>query len=149
MKFKIICGAVCLLCVAFLISIVLFAKRNIFTRESFENTKEGELVSLNDLNDSENNIFFIEFYADWCPFCKKIEGIWNKVYKNYNTEKHKDGKIIRVIQISDKNPHLKEFKQKFDFDIDGFPTIILMKNQVIEKYTGTRSYESLSTYLEK
>ncbi len=146
MNFKMMCGAVCILCVAFLISIVLFARRSIFT-ESFVTQDSGELTSLDELNDT-STIYIIKFYAKWCPYCKKIKDIWDKVYGQLNGIKKSSGETIKVFQIGEDNMNISKFKETFNFDIDGFPTIIKMKNNKIDVYEGSRTYESIKSFSE-
>jgi thioredoxin domain-containing protein 10 len=60
-------------------------------------------------------MWFVEFYAPFCGFCKKLEPIWNLVAQTlYNTN-------IRVGKVD-----CTRFKTVCHaFEIQGYPTVIL------------------------
>ena len=68
------------------------------------------------------------FYADWCPHCKKAKPEWQNLKSMYSGGKQINGYTINFVDVSDKN---KEIVDKFN--VEGFPTIKLIKgNQIIE-----------------
>lgn len=72
------------------------------------------------------------FYVDWCPHCKTAKPEWNELKEQY------DGKNINGYTIvfeeyncTEESSEIEEIVNKFN--IDGYPTIKLIKdNQVIE-----------------
>lgn len=69
------------------------------------------------------------FYTDWCPHCKKTKPEWAQLKKLYENEKKVNGYTLNFIEVDcDANKDLAD-----KFDINGYPTIKLVKgNQVIE-----------------
>ena len=74
------------------------------------------------------------FSTNWCPYSKKVKPVWNKLKSTLEKTNINDY-ILNFINIDgDKD---KDELTKFETDtkkkIEGYPTIILMKdNQIIE-----------------
>ena len=90
------------------------------------------------------------FYADWCPHCKTAKPEWESL-KNENDGKNINGYTVDFVEYncSNENPEINEMMDKYQ--IEGFPTIKLIKdNQVIEydaKPTKTTMEQFLTTVL--
>jgi thiol-disulfide isomerase/thioredoxin len=82
--------------------------------------KDFDPIATWKLNDSECSM--VLFYADWCPFCKKIKEEWEKLGKlagfcsicAFNCEKYQS--------------HFMKIKEDMPKLIISFPTIIVYKN---------------------
>ena len=86
---------------------------------------------------SQNNITVILCYADWCSHCPYVkEWFIDLVDKSPLSN-------VKFIAIEEKKIP-KEIINK----IGGFPTILININDSMEIYNGSRSKESLLTYLE-
>lgn len=144
-----LCGIVCVICIIFFISIILFAKKNIF--EKFSNSSDGEMTSFDQFDSSSNSTFYVKFWAPWCGYCQKMESDWNKLYEKYHNKTIKNSNV-KIFQIQDENHLAKQFSQKYNFTIKGFPTILKMQFSdnvpKIESYEGTRTFEAMSSYIE-
>lgn len=143
------CGVVCILCVLFLISILMFARKNIF--EAFSTSSDGEMTSFDQFDSSSDSIFLVKFWAPWCGHCRNMESDWNNVYNKYHNTTV-NNRNIKVYQIQDENPLAKQFSQKYNYTVKGFPTILKIRfvNQVpkIQSYEGSRTFEALSSFIE-
>lgn len=78
------------------------------------------------------------FKAEWCGHCTALKSLWNEL-KNDNELKKK---INFVEYDADKNP--KEVKEA---KIQGYPTLILTKNNKSIEYEGARTIESLKEFI--
>ena len=92
------------------------------------------------LNDSAELYFF---YTTWCPHCKKSMPVWQ------NLKSELDGKTMKGVTLSfievdcDKDAGLAE-----KFNVQGYPTIKLVKgNQVIE-YDAKPEKDTLMEFLQ-
>jgi thiol-disulfide isomerase/thioredoxin len=86
------------------------------------------------------------FYTDWCPHCKQAKPEWESLKTEY------DGKNINGYTLvmteydgENKTPEVQELLDKYD--VQGWPTIKLVKdNQVIE-YDAKPTKATLVTFL--
>lgn len=77
----------------------------------------------------------IMFYANGCGHCEKLKPIWRKLKSTYVT--------LQSIEAKGNGVLLDRY------GITGFPTIIKIKNgDLVSKYSGDRSIEDLSRYIE-
>ena len=83
------------------------------------------------------------FYTTWCPHCKKSMPIWQSLKSDFDNKQFK-GTTINFIEVDcDKDTALAE-----KFNIQGYPTIKLVKgNQVIE-YDAKPSKDTLMEFLQ-
>lgn len=78
------------------------------------------------------------FKAEWCPHCVNFKPTWNDIQKNMSS------KVEFVTYDADKNKN--EIKQ---FNIEGFPTIILKKEDKAIEYVGPRDINSVKEFIEQ
>tara|TARA_Y100000389_G_C17451470_1_gene515117 strand:+ start:2273 stop:2761 length:489 start_codon:yes stop_codon:yes gene_type:complete len=89
------------------------------------------------------------FHTNWCPHCKKAKPIWNQLKDKY------DGKIMhdsvltfKIVNGDDEEDFINDFESRYKKEIDGYPTILLVKNDKVLEYDGKPNYESLSKFVE-
>jgi thiol-disulfide isomerase/thioredoxin len=86
------------------------------------------------------------FYVDWCPHCKTAKPEWNELKQQY------DGKningytvIFEEYNCTEESSEIEDIVNKFN--IEGYPTIKLIKdNQVIE-YDAKPSKSTMEQFL--
>lgn len=93
-------------------------------------------------DDSTNMAEVYYFYTDWCPYCKKAQPIWEKI-KNQYSEKTLNGKILYFKEVNCE----KEEKIADQFNIEGYPTIKLVKGNEIIDYDAKPDEKSLTEFL--
>jgi thiol-disulfide isomerase/thioredoxin len=83
------------------------------------------------------------FYTEWCPHCKKSMPIWQSLKSDLDNKEFK-GVTLNFIEVDcDKDTALAE-----KFNVQGYPTIKLVKgNQVIE-YDAKPSKDTLMEFLQ-
>ena len=128
-----------LILIFFIILIHIFL--NNFLLKSFN--KNNNKNNINNINNTEQNnkIIIYFFYADWCTHCKYYKPIF-KEFKN----KIKDDSNIDVFEINaDVNENGNINKELYDkYNIEGFPTTIIIKNNIITKLVGKKSINELA-----
>ena len=82
-----------------------------------------------------NNTLYL-FKADWCGHCKNFMPIWKDLQKSVGN------KINFNTFDADKNKN--EIKE---FNIQGFPTLILIKNNTKIEYEGERDVKSITDFI--
>jgi len=106
-------------------------------------------IDYGDISISPEKINVTLFYAEWCGHCNKfMNETWGQIKENFESnESYKLNEINCTNMKSDiKTPAGK--------NIEGFPTLIFnYKNKkgdyIEEEYNGPRTYDVLSTVLEK
>lgn len=99
-------------------------------KDNFSPTNKKEL---NNLIKKHKNLC-IMFLAPWCGYCKRLKE--ERVIENLIDNG------INVMVIDDNNPLTREMK------VEGFPTIMCVKNGMIKKYTGERTAEGIIKYMK-
>lgn len=82
------------------------------------------------------------FYTEWCPYCKKAKPIWNEVKEKYENEP-----INNTIVYFKEIDCDKDEKMADEYNIEGYPTIKLIKDGQIIEYDAKPSVENLEKFL--
>ena len=99
-----------------------------------------ELVSASD-DITEIDIYY--FFTEWCPYCKKARPIWDNLKEQYN-EKLFNGKTLNFKEVDcEKNEQMAD-----RFNIEGYPTIKLVKGNQVVDYDAKPDAESLQEFLQ-
>lgn len=85
---------------------------------------------------SEKKDIFL-FKADWCGHCKGFFPSWNKLKEEHSS------KYNFITYDSEKNK--EEIK---NWNIEGFPTIIVKKGKDAMEYVGPNEYNSVLSFIE-
>ena len=101
--------------------------------DSFNLTKEN-LTKEN----FTNNVVVYYFNAEWCGHCKQFKPIWNEFCNSLTPA---DNIITKSLNCDTD----KELCSKFN--IEGYPTIIIDKNNEIINYSGPRTVDGLRNAL--
>jgi len=107
---------------------------------SFVTNKELQTASAADSGVNDIDVLF--FYTDWCPFCKKARPAWDKIKEKYN-EKPLNGKTLFFKEINCE----KEEKLADQYNIEGYPTIKMIKGDEVVDYDAKPTEKSLTEFL--
>ncbi|KAK3276386.1 hypothetical protein CYMTET_15532 [Cymbomonas tetramitiformis] len=90
----------------------------------------------------QQRAIFVEFYAPWCPYCKRLEPIWKELAEESSV--NESGLQIARIN-ADK---YTEFMDRYD--VEGYPTLILFKEgRPISTYRGRAELQALKTFVNQ
>ena len=95
--------------------------------------------------DNKEDISIIYFYTEWCPYCKKAKPEWDKFssyvnnFNNTNEDYH-----ITLISIDCE----KDTKTADKYNVSGYPTIKLIKNNQVYDYDAKPNKDRLVEFLE-
>lgn len=96
-----------------------------------QNSKEAELLL---------------FYVDWCPHCKTAKPVWNDIKSEYENKTINGYKVIFTeINCTEETSEVEQMMNKYN--IEGFPTIKLLKDGQIIEYDAKPTKETLTQFL--
>lgn len=93
------------------------------------------------------------FYVDWCPHSKVAKQEWNKIKEKFD-KKVVNGTVLDFIEINgeeDDGQIMNAFEAKHqltgDKKIDGYPTIILVKDEQVIEFDAKPNEKSLTEFI--
>ena len=93
------------------------------------------------LNDvvSKNDLVILDFYADWCPLCKKMAPDLGRLADSHNGR-------VKVVKVN-----VEEATKLADqYKIERLPTIMVLKNgKIVDTTTVFQDYQNLVKIVEK
>jgi thiol-disulfide isomerase/thioredoxin len=99
---------------------------------------KSESSTFNMKGGSENDATLYLFKAEWCGHCKGFKNTWD------NLQTEMSNKIKFVTYDSDVNKDA--IKQ---YNIEGFPTLILKSQDKAVEYVGSRDIDSLKDFINQ
>ena len=95
---------------------------------------------------SNNSAELLFFYADWCPHCKAAKPIWSDLKSEYEN-KTINGHTIIFTEIDCSSETAEVDKMMNKYNIEGYPTIKLLKDGQIIEYDAKPSKATLVQFL--
>ena len=86
------------------------------------------------------------FYADWCPHCKTAKPIWNDLKTQYQN-KTINGYHVVFTEINCTSESAETEQMMNKYNIEGFPTIKLLKDGQIIEYDAKPTKDTLNEFL--
>lgn len=86
------------------------------------------------------------FFADWCPHCKAAKPIWNELKTEYQN-KTINGYQVVFTEIDCSEETAEVDKMMNQYNIEGYPTIKLLKDGQVIEYDAKPSKETLTQFL--
>ena len=107
-----------------------------------------EFIEIGSDKGSINDGTLYYFFADWCPICKKCKPIMSELEDFYrkNPIENIDFKIIQINGETNEED-LTSFEKQYDINIDGYPSIYLVKNDKIIEYDAKPQLETLKEFI--
>jgi len=97
--------------------------------------------------ESKNEAELLLFYANWCPHCKSAKPEWEKVKSEYENKLINGYKVI-FVEVDCSSPNPNTTKMMDEYNIEGFPTIKLNKNNQIITYDAKVTQDHLVEFLK-
>jgi len=86
------------------------------------------------------------FYADWCPHCKAAKPIWNDIKSEYENKTINGYKVMFTeVDCSEETSEVEKLMNQYN--IEGYPTIKLVKDGQVIEYDAKPSKETLTKFL--
>lgn len=104
----------------------------------------NEKTSSDNTSTSSAEILF--FYADWCPHCKTAKPIWNELKTEYENKTINGYKII-FTEVNCSEETTEVDKMMNQYNVEGYPTIKLLKDGQVIEYDAKPSKDTLVKFL--
>jgi thiol-disulfide isomerase/thioredoxin len=86
------------------------------------------------------------FYVDWCPHCKTAKPVWNDIKSEYENKTINGYKVIFTeVNCTEETAEVEQMMNKYN--IEGFPTIKLLKDGQIIEYDAKPTKETMTQFL--
>lgn len=86
------------------------------------------------------------FYAEWCPHCKTAKPVWESLKAQYENKTINGYKVIFTeINCTTENAEVEKMMDKYN--VEGFPTIKMLKDGQIIEYDAKPTKETLEQFL--
>ncbi len=110
-----------------------------FIQPTVENLNED--LSNDSTRSGESQLYF--FHADWCPHCKRAKPEWDKIVKNYDNKDFGKYKMQMIdVDCSEGDDPLIQ-----KYSIDGYPTILMIKDGKRIDYDAKITYDNLDKFI--
>ena len=97
-------------------------------------------------SESGNEAELLFFFADWCPHCKTAKPIWNDLKSEYQNKTINGYQVIFTeINCSEETAEVEKLMNQYN--VEGYPTIKLLKDGQIIEYDAKPSRETLTQFL--
>jgi thiol-disulfide isomerase/thioredoxin len=119
--------------ILFVIVAYMIVKR-VFFREGFQDAS------------SDATVYF--FFADWCPYCKKAKPEWEAAKSKMDGTSVNGTKVVfKEVDCTAKPPPKETQELMKMYEVEGFPTIVLVKGATPKKLEEKPTKESISTFV--
>jgi len=104
----------------------------------------NEKTTSDNVSNSTAELLF--FYANWCPHCKTAKPIWNELKTEYENKTINGYKIIFTeVDCSEETTEVDKMMNQYN--VEGYPTIKLLKDGQVIEYDAKPSKETLAQFL--
>jgi thiol-disulfide isomerase/thioredoxin len=93
-----------------------------------------------------NSAEMLFFYADWCPHCKTAKPIWNDIKSEYENKTINGYKVV-FTEVNCSEESAEVDKMMNQYNVEGYPTIKLLKDGQIIEYDAKPSKDTLTQFL--
>lgn len=103
-------------------------------------------------NNNKNQVIVGLVHAEWCGHCQQLMPEWKIMEENISTDSklNKKCKIVKIESqyVDAELPKYAKMTKERNIPVEGYPTIFLIKNHILQKYTGERNHENLKNWVE-
>lgn len=110
------------------------------TKHSLKEGFQSKVLSAEDLKPKNGETIVALFYAEWCGYCKKFKPVFHRAKRDIE----KTNKKVKLVAVDcDVNKELSK-----QYEVNGYPTVILIKNGEETVLEAERNYEGFMNQLK-
>ena len=95
---------------------------------------------------SSQDAEIIFFYANWCPHCKAAKPHWEEIKDEYEGKEVNGYNLVFTdVDCTEETPEVKD--KTSEYDIEGYPTIKLVKDGQVVDYDAKPTKETLEKFI--
>lgn len=102
------------------------------------------------INKNKNKVIVCLVHANWCGHCQHLMPEWNKMEQNIKNDSKINSKC-EIVKIESENiqNELPKYERLINdkIQVEGYPSIFLIKDRKIEKYNGERTATALGGWV--
>ncbi len=102
--------------------------------------------NMDNMDNSNKTAQLMLFHVDWCPHCKTAKPVWDDLKTEYEN-KSINGYTIVFTEINCTTESGEVEKMMDKYNVEGFPTIKLIKDGQIIEYDAKPTKETLNQFL--
>ncbi len=88
------------------------------------------------------------FHTEWCPYSQEAMPIWEGLKQKLNNTKiNKHTLLFKEIDGEKNQSKITEFEQEYKKKIEGFPTIMLIKDKQVVDYEAEVNGDNLTEFI--
>lgn len=104
----------------------------------------NEKITSDNISSGTAELLF--FYTNWCPHCKTAKPIWNELKTEYENKTINGYKILFTdVDCSEETTEVDKMMNQYN--VEGYPTIKLLKDGQVIEYDAKPSKETLVQFL--
>ena len=118
----------------------------VFPKLKTKYNANNEHLSSGSSGGSDKQAELLFFYADWCPHCKTAKPNWESIRTQYQNKTINGYHVIFTeVNCSTETADTEQMMNKYN--IEGFPTIKLLKDGQIIEFDAKPTRETLNEFL--
>jgi thiol-disulfide isomerase/thioredoxin len=128
----------------FIIAAVYVYNNNVKPRIDADYVANKEFLKKGSGEEGGQTLDLIYFYTTWCPHCKNSKPEWNK-FRDKMENKEINGYTINFLEVDCE----KDEKEANKYNIEGYPTIKLLKGSSVIEYDAKPDSKTLSQFIDQ
>ena len=128
----------------FIIAAVYVYNNNVKPRIDADYVANKEFLKKLSGEEGGQTLDLIYFYTTWCPHCKNSKPEWNK-FRDKMENKEINGYTINFLEVDCE----KDEKEANKYNIEGYPTIKLLKGSSVIEYDAKPDSKTLSQFIDQ
>ena len=125
-----------------IITLVICYNTGLLSQSKSKFVTNNEITSSKENNTAE----LLLFHTDWCPHCRVAMPIWEDLKKTYENKTINGYRLVFTgVDCSNDNAECERMMNKYN--VEGFPTIKLLKDGQVIEYDAKPSKETIIEFL--